>query len=106
AGTVGTLNLIGTAELSNGILNNDGTIDVSGAGNELLAETVTNSQTIEVLAGGALTIDANSIVNNAGTLSANGGTLIVSGDVSGAGSATISGGGTLDLGGAYKQTVT
>ena len=50
--------------LSNGILNNDGTIDVAGAGNALDDETVTNSQNIEVLAGGTLTIDLDSTVNN------------------------------------------
>ena len=37
---VGTLNLIGTAVLSNGTLTNDGTIDASGAANKLDTESV------------------------------------------------------------------
>ena len=53
-----------------------------------------------------LTIDAASTFSNNGTISANGGTLVVDDDISGTGSATISGGGTLELGGADSQTVT
>ena len=71
--------------LSNGILNNDGIIDVAGTGNALDNETVTNTETIEVLAGGALTIDLDSTtVNNdtgnvtvdlSGTLTVNNATI-------------------------------
>ena len=48
--------------------------------------------------GGTLTIDTGSTVTNAGTLEANGGTLKILDAVTGAGSATVTGGGTLELG--------
>ena len=50
--------------LSNGILNNDGIIDVAGTGNALDNETVTNTENIEVLGGGTLTLDLDTTVNN------------------------------------------
>ncbi|WP_439372828.1 VCBS domain-containing protein [Bradyrhizobium sp. DASA03120] len=72
AGTItsdGEIDLTGDAVLSSGILNNNALFNVSGTGNALSDETVTNSGTIEVLAGGALAIDPGSSVDNsAGTI--------------------------------------
>ena len=60
----GELNLTGTGVLANGTLTNTAQLNASGAGNALDTENVTNTGTIEVLAGGALTIDQASIVHN------------------------------------------
>ncbi len=62
----GTLDLTGTAVLKNGTLVNSGQIKVSGTGNALDGETVTNTGGIEVLAGGALLVDQVSTVDNTG----------------------------------------
>ena len=97
AGTVtnnGELDLTGNAVLSNGILKNNGTLNVSGTGNALIGETVTNAGTIEVLSG-AFAIGSGSTVNNSG------GSVIVDAALTLNG-ATISGGaikgaGTIDV---------
>ncbi|WP_247470517.1 FecR domain-containing protein, partial [Bradyrhizobium sp. 45] len=72
----GEIDLTGAAVLSGSILNNNAVFKVSGTGNVLDHETVTNASTgtIEVLANGALTIDQGSTVANAGnvTVDANG----------------------------------
>src|SRR4051794_41815935 len=61
---------------SGGILNNNAAFKVSGTGNALDHETITNATTgtIEVLANGALAIDQSSTVANTGniTVDANG----------------------------------
>ena len=59
----GEIDLTGTAVLKNGALINSGQIKVSGTGNALDGETVTNTGGIEVLAGGALLIDPTTIDN-------------------------------------------
>ncbi|WP_433996197.1 FecR domain-containing protein [Bradyrhizobium japonicum] len=105
AGTVtvnGEIDLTGNAVLSGGILKNNTTFNVSGTGNALDGETVTNAGTIEVLANGALTIDQGSTVDNSS------GTVIVDGSAAlMLDHATISGGavngsGTIDVTGASK----
>src|SRR4051794_41323724 len=55
---------------SGGILNNNAAFKVSGTGNALDHETITNATTgtIEVLANGALTIDQSSTVANTGNI--------------------------------------
>lgn len=105
AGTVtgnGEIDLTGSAVLSGGILNNNATFKVSGSGNALDHETVTNAGTIEVLAIGALAIDQGATIDNSS------GNVIV--DATAAltlDDATISGGaikgaGTIDVTGASK----
>ncbi|WP_354063685.1 VCBS domain-containing protein [Bradyrhizobium sp. RT6a] len=105
AGTVtgnGEIDLTGAAVLSGGTLNNNAAFKVSGTGNALDGETITNTGTIEVLANGALTIDQGSTVDNSG------GNLIVDGNAAlRLDDATISGGavkggGTIDVTGASK----
>ena len=73
AGTVtdnGEIDLTGNGVLSGGILNNNAAFNVSGTGNALDNETVTerSTGTIEVLANGALTIDQGSTVANTGNV--------------------------------------
>ncbi|WP_414645083.1 VCBS domain-containing protein [Bradyrhizobium sp.] len=98
----GELDLTGNAILTSGVLKNNAALNVSGAGNALHYETVTNAGTIEVLANGALTIDQGSTVDNSI------GNVIVDGNAALALShATISGGaingaGTIDVTGASK----
>ncbi|MDH2351436.1 hypothetical protein QCM80_12250, partial [Bradyrhizobium sp. SSUT112] len=102
AGTVtdsGEIDLTGNAVLSGGVLNNNAAFKVSGAGNALDNETITNSSTgtIEVLANGALTIDQGSSVDNTGNVKVDAtGKLTVSGaTISGAG--TVTDNGEIDL---------
>ena len=67
AGTVtdnGTLNLTGSAVLKNGSLGNTHQINVSGTGNALDKETVTNTGNIDV--SGALLVDQISTLDNTG----------------------------------------
>ncbi|MBR0779437.1 VCBS domain-containing protein, partial [Bradyrhizobium diazoefficiens] len=100
----GEMDLTGHAVLRNGFLKNNAVLEVSGTGNALHNETVTNSATgtIEVLAYGALTIDQGSTVDNAS------GNIIVDGNAAlTLDTATISGGavkgaGTIDVTGASK----
>src|SRR4029079_9364893 len=82
-------------------------IEATSGDNFIFSATVTNAGTLEADGSGAtLTIDDTSSVTNTGTLAAiNGGTLIIASDVSGSGSALISGGGTLELAGADAQSV-
>ncbi len=97
---------------SGNILDNvDNTISgygtIGGAGGAL---TLENAGVIEAnISGQALVLDTGNAIVNAGTLEAtNGGTLIVDDNVNGTGSATISGGGTLEFqsGVSTQQTVT
>ena len=75
-------------------LANEGTIDANGT-NALTIDTgsnvVSNSGTLEATGSGGLVV--NSAVANSGSLIAAGGDLTLKGDVTGAGTATISGGG-------------
>src|SRR5262249_60863009 len=74
------------------ILGNTATLNVTGAGNKLDTETVTNGGTIEVKSGD-LTIDLNSSVTNTGSIKVDGpGKLTVNGStISGAGTVTDNG---------------
>lgn len=98
----GELELTGNAILSRGVLKNNASITVSGAGNALDSETVINAGTIEVLANAALAIDQGSAVDNSS------GNVIVDGNAAlTLDSATISGGaikgaGTIDVTGTSK----
>ena len=84
-----------------------GTINANVSGESIVIDTgntAINAGLIEATNGGTVTIvDA---MANSGTLAANGGLLEILGSVSGSGAATISAGGTLELGGADAQTVT
>ena len=95
----GELDLTGSAALTNGILENNATLNVSGTGNALDGEAVTNAGTgtIEVLANGALTIDLGSVVTNTGNVTVDPtGKLILNGAIiSGAG--TVTDNGEIDL---------
>nr|WP_249135551.1 hypothetical protein [Bradyrhizobium diazoefficiens] len=102
AGTVtdnGEIDLTGNAILSGGTLKNNATVKVSGAGNALHNEAVTNipTGTIEVLANGALIIDQGSVVTNTGnvTVDATGKLTVNGATISGAG--TVTDGGEIDL---------
>ncbi|MGY3655126.1 FecR domain-containing protein [Bradyrhizobium sp. USDA 376] len=114
AGTItndGEIDLTGDAVLSGGILNNNALFNVSGTGNALSEETVTNAGLIEVLAGGALAIDLGSTVDNSSgnviidgnaalTLddaTISGGAIKGAGTIEVAGASTIDGGATLSI---------
>ncbi len=97
----GTLTLDG-ASIKNGTLGNSGQIDVSGSGNELDKEAVTNTGGIEVVTGGALLVDLVSTVDNTlGTITVDGtGTLTLNQATVTAGVVTDKTGGEVDLTGA------
>jgi hypothetical protein len=98
----------GSGQLGAGtmVLNNAGTIIASGA-NALVLDTgsnhITNTGMLESSGTGGLAI--LSALLSSGDLWANGAQIIVSGDVSGAGTATISGAAMLAFGGASDQHV-
>jgi hypothetical protein len=98
----------GAGHLGNGVmaLVNEGTIIATGT-NSLDIDTgtniVTNSGTIEATGTGGLAIHSDII--NTGVLWANGGNLTVDGNVSGNGSAMISGSATLEFVGASTENV-
>ena len=71
----GTLNLTGGDTIENGTLDNTSQINVSSTGNALDNETnpVTNAGTLEVLAGGALTLSGDEVTNS-GNMTVDGGT--------------------------------
>jgi hypothetical protein len=80
--------------------------NVSGAGNGIVINTgnpVSNAGLFEATLGGTFTIDDS--LMNSGVLKANGGTVDVVGAITGSGSAMVSGGGTLELGGTDAQTL-
>ena len=91
----GELDLAGGV-LTNGHLGNSGQINVSGSGNALDGETVTANNWLEVLGGGALTIDQGSTVANTGTIGLDGGAAGVG--VLTVNDATIDGGSILNSG--------
>lgn len=105
AGTVtdnGEIELTGNAVLSGGVLKNNAAFTVSGTGNALDDETVTNTGTIEVLAGGALAIDQGSTVDNAsGNFIVDGNALLTLDDATISGGA-IKGAGAIDVTGTSK----
>lgn len=105
AGTVtgnGEIDLAGDAVLSGGVLNNNATFKVSGTGNALDNESITNAGTIEVLAGGALVIDLGSTVDNSsGNVIVDGNAALTLDDAAISGGA-IKGAGTIDVTGASK----
>ncbi|MBW7966256.1 VCBS domain-containing protein [Bradyrhizobium sp. BR 10261] len=95
----GTLELDGTSLIENGTLNNSGVVHVKGAV-EFANETVGNLSlgTIEVLADAALTIDKDSIVNNAGNISVDAHAEMFLNDATISGGAvSVESGSTLDL---------
>ncbi|MXN77346.1 Ig-like domain repeat protein [Burkholderia sp. 4701] len=102
--TIAGAGQIGAGQLT---LVNEGTIVASGA-NALVIDTgthgVVNTGTLEATGSGGLVID--SAVANTGNLWANNGNLTIHGDVTGAGSATISGAATLEFGGASAESTT
>ena len=83
--------------LKNGTLGNSGQIKVSGTGNALDGETVTNTGGIEVLGLGALTLDQlTTVANGGGTITVDStGALTLNGAIITGGTLSISG--TLDL---------
>nr|WP_249157869.1 FecR domain-containing protein [Bradyrhizobium sp. KB893862 SZCCT0404] len=111
AGTItnnGEIDLHGGAVLSGGILNNgslsnhDVLFSVSGTGNALSAETVTNGGRLEVVSGAALAIDLGSTVDNSG------GDIVIIGnaaltlDDATISSGVIEGAGTIEVAGASR----
>jgi len=98
----------GSGQLGEGQLTliNEGTIDATGSSSLVIdtgANAVLNSGILEATGTGGLFIH-NDVVNT-GTLWANGGNVTVEGNVSGNGSALISGSGVLELGGASAQNI-
>ncbi|RQS08825.1 Ig-like domain repeat protein, partial [Burkholderia sp. Bp8998] len=102
--TISGAGQLGAGQLT---LVNEGTIVADGA-NALVIDTgahaVANAGTLEATGGGGLVIE--SAVTNTGNLWANNGNLTIHGDVTGAGSATISGAATLEFGGASAENTT
>ena len=93
---------------SNGLLlTNQGVIDATGT-NPLIvdtgASTVTNSGTLEATNNGELFVASN--VTNTGHLIANNGTEIFAGAVSGTGTATIQGTGSIEFGSTTTSNIT
>ena len=79
----GTLELDGGSVLSEGWLANSGTIAVSGSGNALDGETVCANNALNILAGGALTLDlGTSFDNDDGTITVNKGAALSLNDAS------------------------
>jgi hypothetical protein len=89
------------------VLANQGVIDATGT-NPLIVDTgtsaVTNSGTLEAAANGELFVASN--VTNTGHLIANNGTVIFEGAVSGTGTATIQGAGSIEFGSTTTANIT
>jgi hypothetical protein len=85
---------------------NEGHIIADGS-HALLIDTgdnaVINTGLMEAVGSGGLVVHGN--LSNDGMLWANGGNITVDGDVSGGGSARISGTGSLDIGGAFDERI-
>jgi hypothetical protein len=102
----GTLALDGTSVLRDGALNNSGAVTVKGTV-EFANETVNNDKTIEIQAGGALTLDRGTKIDNAsGVITVDdGGKLVLGGaEITGGTINNYSGapGGTIDVTGNSK----
>jgi hypothetical protein len=85
---------------------NEGTIIADGTHALVIdtgVNTVINSGTLESTGAGGLTVQSD--VANNGLLWANGGDLHLNGDVSGSGSALISGNANLEIGGAFNEQI-
>jgi VCBS repeat-containing protein len=86
---------------------NEGSIIATGS-NALVIDTglnaVINSGTLESTGAGGLTVHSDLV--NDGLLWANGGDLHFDGDISGTGSALISGNASLELGGSFNEQIT
>jgi hypothetical protein len=85
---------------------NEGSIIATGSNALVIdtgANTIVNSGTLEAAGSGGLALHSD--VANDGVLWANGGNLTVDGDVSGSGSARISGNASLEIGGAFDQQI-
>jgi hypothetical protein len=99
----------GAGQLGGGLLTlvNEGTIIADGS-NALVVDTgsnlVANSGSLEATGSGGLIVESS--LTNSGSLWANGGNIAVHGDVTGGGSATISGVATLELGGTSDVNTT
>ena len=102
----GTIDLTGSAVLKDGKLGNTGHIDVSGTGNALDNENVTNTGTIEILALGGLTLDQlTSVANTGGTIAIDGtGTLTLQGGVTVI-KGTLTNSGTVEIEGSSGATL-
>jgi VCBS repeat-containing protein len=101
--TISGAGQLGAGQLT---LDNHGTILADGSHALVIdsgANTMTNTGTLEATGSGGLVID--SALDNSGTLWANGGNVTVHGDVTGSGSAEISGGSALELDGAANVAV-
>ncbi|HTI17975.1 MAG TPA: Ig-like domain-containing protein [Trinickia sp.] len=102
--TIAGAGQIGTGQLT---LVNEGTIVASGT-NALVIDTgsnvVVNTGTLQANGSGGLVID--SALSNAGQLWANHGNVVLQGDVTGNGTATISGAATLEFGAASTLNTT
>ena len=101
----GVLELQGGNFLSFGTLVNNKQINVTGTGNALNGETVTNAGVIDVRAGGALTVDPTTINNASGTVAVDAGgkltlnaVTIDGGTVTNNGEIDLAGGGVLENG--------
>jgi T1SS-143 domain-containing protein len=98
----------GAGQLGDGQLTlvNEGTINATGH-NALVVDTgdntIVNTGTMEATGSGGLVVHSD--VANTGTLWANGGNLTLDGDVSGSGTARISGMGSLEIGGAFNERI-
>ena len=89
------------------LLTNQGVIDANGT-NPLIVDTgasaVTNSGTLEATSNGELFVASN--VTNTGHLIANNGTVIFEGAVSGTGTATVQGTGSIEFGSTTTADIT
>ena len=108
--TLTTQNTIsGAGEIGgNGLLlTNQGVIDATGT-NPLIVDTgasaVTNSGTLEATSNGELFVASN--VTNTGQLIANNGDVIFAGAVSGTGTATVQGAGSIEFGSTTTSNIT
>ena len=92
----GTIDFTGSAVIKNGWLYNIGQTNVSGTGNALHNVNLDNAA-LEVLAGGALTIDQGSVVaNSGGTFTVDGNATLTLNDAT-ATSGTVNDSGEIDL---------
>jgi fibronectin-binding autotransporter adhesin len=102
----GTLELEGLGVLKNGSLGNTGHIDITGSGNAIDNEDVTNAGALEILAAGALLIDlGSSVANKGGTITVDETAALTVNDATITnGTITNKSGGTIDLTGSATLT--